>query len=98
MEDHALLLMDRIKSSSDGTQREIKDATTSSYTLLADDIGFFLSVSCEPVRNDWARGPIVLSEKIGPIIPGPPTCQSLEFLGSFVEGERLNFIASYSGG
>ncbi|KAL6991640.1 187-kDa microtubule-associated protein air9, partial [Sarracenia purpurea var. burkii] len=86
------------RSSSDGTQREIKDATTSSYTLLADDIGFFLSVSCEPVRNDWARGPIVLSEKIGPIIPGPPTCQSLEFLGSFVEGERLNFIASYSGG
>lgn len=29
---------------------------------------------------------------------GPPTCHSLEFLGSMVEGQRLSFIASYSGG
>lgn len=35
-----------------------------------DDIGFFISISCEPVRNDWARGPIVLSEQIGPIVAG----------------------------
>jgi len=35
-----------------------------------DDIGSFISVSCEPVRSDWARGPMVLSEQIGPIIPG----------------------------
>lgn len=45
-------------------------ATTSSYMLSIDDIGFFISVSCEPVRSDWARGPIVLSEQIGPIIAG----------------------------
>lgn len=86
------------RTSSDGTQTEVKDATTSSYILSIDDIGFFVSVSCEPVRSDWARGPIVLSEQIGPIIPGPPTCQSLTFLGSFVEGQRLSFSASYSGG
>ncbi|XP_052179549.1 187-kDa microtubule-associated protein AIR9 [Diospyros lotus] len=86
------------RTSSDGTQTEIKDATTSSYILSVDDIGYFISVLCEPIRSDWARGPIVLSEQIGPIIPGPPTCWSLEFLGSFVEGERLSFIASYSGG
>lgn len=42
----------------------------SSYMLSLEDIGFFVSVSCEPVRSDWARGPIVLSEQIGPIIPG----------------------------
>ncbi|KAE9467163.1 hypothetical protein C3L33_00908, partial [Rhododendron williamsianum] len=84
--------------SSDGNQTEVKDATTASYILSIDDIGFFVSVSCEPVKSDWARGPIVLSEQIGPIIPGPPTCQSLKFLGSFVEGQRLSFIASYSGG
>lgn len=86
------------RTSSDGTQTEVKGATTASYMLSVNDIGFSISVSCEPVRSDWARGPIVLSEKIGPIIPGPPTCQSLEFLGSLVEGERLSFIASYSGG
>ncbi|KAI8001985.1 187-kDa microtubule-associated protein AIR9 [Camellia lanceoleosa] len=86
------------RTSSDGTHSEIKDATTSSYMLSVDDIGFFISVSCEPVRSDWARGPVVLSEQIGPIIPGPPSCQLLEFHGSFVEGERLSFFASYSGG
>ncbi|MCI36321.1 protein phosphatase 1 regulatory subunit, partial [Trifolium medium] len=44
-------------------------ATGASYMPSIDDIGFFISVSCEPVRSDWARGPIVLSEQIGPIIP-----------------------------
>lgn len=83
---------------SDGTQQEIRDASSSSYMLSVDDIGFSISVSCEPIRSDWARGPIVLSEQIGPIIPGLPTCQSLEYLGSMMEGQRLSFIASYSGG
>jgi hypothetical protein len=45
-------------------------ATTASYMPSIDDIGFYISVSCEPVRSDWARGPIVLSKQIGPIIPG----------------------------
>ncbi|CAL5345394.1 unnamed protein product [Camellia sinensis] len=66
------------RTSSDGTHSEIKEATTSSYTLSVDDIGFFISVSCEPVRSDWARGPVVLSEQIGPIIPGPPSCHGGE--------------------
>ncbi|KAK3198349.1 hypothetical protein Dsin_021764 [Dipteronia sinensis] len=66
--------------------------------LSLEDIGFFLSVSSEPIRSDWARGPIVLSEQIGPIIPGPPTCQSLEFLGTMIEGQRLSSVATYSGG
>ncbi|KAE9467167.1 hypothetical protein C3L33_00924, partial [Rhododendron williamsianum] len=87
-----------LTTSFDGNQTEVKDAATTSYILSVDDIGFFVSVSCEPVRSDWARGPIVLSEQIGPIIPGPPTRQSLKILGSFVEGQRLSFIASYSGG
>nr|XP_043619051.1 187-kDa microtubule-associated protein AIR9 [Erigeron canadensis] len=86
------------RTSSDGVQKEVAEATTSSYLLSADDIGFFLSVSCEPMRKDRARGPIILSEQIGPVSPGPPTCQSLEFNGSMIEGERLTFIASYSGG
>ncbi|XP_022762690.1 187-kDa microtubule-associated protein AIR9-like isoform X2 [Durio zibethinus] len=85
-------------TSSDGSQCEIRGASASSYTLTVDDIGFFISVSCEPVRSDWARGPIVLSEQIGPIVAGPPTCKSLEFLGSMMEGQRLSFIASYIGG
>ncbi|XVF00530.1 hypothetical protein REPUB_Repub04eG0008800 [Reevesia pubescens] len=86
------------RTSSDGSQCEIRDASASSYMLSVDDIGFFISVSCEPVRSDWARGPIVLSEQIGPIAAGPPTCQSLEFLGSMMEGHRLSFVASYIGG
>ncbi|GMI70655.1 AUXIN-INDUCED IN ROOT CULTURES 9 [Hibiscus trionum] len=86
------------RTSSDGSQCEINGANGSSYMPSVDDIGFFISISCEPVRNDWARGPIVLSEQIGPIVAGPPTCQSLEFLGSIMEGQRLSFIASYIGG
>ncbi|XP_076908814.1 187-kDa microtubule-associated protein AIR9-like isoform X1 [Bidens hawaiensis] len=86
------------RTSSDGIQKEVADAAISSYMLSADDIGYFISVSCEPVRKDLARGPIVLSEQIGPISPGPPTCQSLEFDGSLVEGGHLTFTASYSGG
>ncbi|XP_034210939.1 187-kDa microtubule-associated protein AIR9 isoform X3 [Prunus dulcis] len=86
------------RTTSDGTQTEIRGATTASYMLSIDDIDFFISVSCEPVRSDWARGPTVLSEQIGPVIAGPPTCRSLEFLGSVTEGQRLSFIASYSGG
>ncbi|KAJ1437037.1 Leucine-rich repeat [Sesbania bispinosa] len=86
------------QTSSDGTQSEIMGANTASYVPSIDDIGFFLSVSCEPVRSDWARGPMVISEQIGPIIPGAPTCHSLEFLGSMIEGQRLNFNAVYSGG
>ncbi|XWS40436.1 hypothetical protein CRYUN_Cryun18bG0140100 [Craigia yunnanensis] len=86
------------RTSSDGSQCEIRSASASSYMLSVDEIGFFISVSCEPVRSDWARGPIVLSEQIGPIVAGPPTCQSLEFLGSMMEGQRLSFIASYIGG
>ncbi|KAI3455940.1 hypothetical protein Pfo_012603 [Paulownia fortunei] len=86
------------RTSSNGTHNEIIGATSSSYMLSVDDIDFFISVSCEPIRSDWARGPIVLSEQVGPIVPGPPTCRSLEFHGSLVEGARLSFIASYSGG
>ncbi|KAG6695757.1 hypothetical protein I3842_09G113900 [Carya illinoinensis] len=86
------------RTSSDGMQNEIKGASTASYMLSVEDIGFFISVSCEPVRRDWARGPIVLSDQIGPIISGPPTCQSLGFLGSMIEGQRVSFVASYSGG
>ncbi|KAG8385218.1 hypothetical protein BUALT_Bualt03G0019300 [Buddleja alternifolia] len=86
------------RTSSNGTHDEIGGATSSSYMLCVDDIGFFISVSCEPIRSDWARGPIVLSEQVGPIVPGPPTCQSLEFHGSLVEGAQLSFVASYSGG
>ncbi|XP_050872526.1 187-kDa microtubule-associated protein AIR9 isoform X1 [Lathyrus oleraceus] len=87
-----------LRTSSEGVQSEIMGATTSSYMLSIDDIGFFISVSCEPVRSDWARGPIVLSEQIGPIIAGPPTCQTLEIIGSIIEGQRLNFNAVYNGG
>lgn len=87
-----------LRTSSDGTKNEIAGATSASYVLSIDDIGSFISVSCEPVRSDWARGPMVLSEQIGPIISGPPTCRSLEFLGSMIEGQRLKFNAVYSGG
>lgn len=59
-----------LQTSSDGTHIEIIGATASSYMLSVADIGYFISVSCEPVRSDWARGPIVLSEQVGPIMPG----------------------------
>ena len=80
-----LLFYGFMQTSSDGTKKEIVGATTASYMPSIDDIGSFISVSCKrcpsiigsfisvsckPVRSDWARGPMVLSEKIGPIIPG----------------------------
>ncbi|KAL9224400.1 hypothetical protein vseg_000436 [Gypsophila vaccaria] len=86
------------RTDSEKKQTEIDGAITSSYTLSIDDIGCHVSVSCEPVRSDWARGPIVLSEQLGPILPGPPTCEELTFIGSMIEGERLSFTATYTGG
>ena len=61
-----------LQTSNDGTLNEIKDAKDVSYPLSIDDIGFMVSVSCEPLRSDSARGPTVVSEQIGPILPGMP--------------------------
>ncbi|KAL0926511.1 hypothetical protein M5K25_002750 [Dendrobium thyrsiflorum] len=85
-------------TSSDGTVTEIEGSISASYKVSCSDIGFLVSVSCEPIRSDWVHGPIVTSEHIGPIIPGPPSCHSLEFLGSLVEGNRTTFVVAYSGG
>ena len=63
-----------MQTSSDGVQSEIVGATDASYTLSFDDVGFLVSVSCEPVRSDLTRGPIVLSEHIGPVLPGTLAC------------------------
>ncbi|KNA25666.1 hypothetical protein SOVF_002920 [Spinacia oleracea] len=86
------------RTDSGGQQVEINGAVSASYTLSVEDIGCLISVSCEPIRSDWARGPVVLSEQFGPIVPGLPSCEALKFFGSMMEGERLTFIASYSGG
>lgn len=59
-----------LQTSSTGTHSEISDGIASSYTLSVDDIDFFISLSCEPIRNDGARGPIVHSGRVGPIVPG----------------------------
>uniref|UniRef100_A0A453BMY7 Ig-like domain-containing protein n=1 Tax=Aegilops tauschii subsp. strangulata TaxID=200361 RepID=A0A453BMY7_AEGTS len=87
-----------VLTSSDGTWNEIEGATSSSYSLKCDDIGFYVSVSCEPVRIDGVHGSLVTTEAIGPIIPGPPACRSLELAGSMLEGGRLTSHAEYTGG
>ena len=76
-----------VQTSSDGNQNEVRGATSATYTLSVDDIGFLISVSCEPVRNDWARGPIVISEQIGPVVPGKPNSFYLH-VGKFYEELR----------
>ncbi|KAL9252679.1 187-kDa microtubule-associated protein AIR9-like protein [Drosera capensis] len=86
------------RNSSDGDQTEIQDASSAAYVLSVDDIGFYISVLCEPVRSDGVHGSTVLSETLGPIVPGLPTCQALQLSGSLVEGQRISFTASYSGG
>lgn len=58
------------QTDSDSIQTEVEGATSASYTLMLGDIGSRISVSCEPVRNDGARGPVVISEHLGPILPG----------------------------
>lgn len=80
--------------SSDGTQIEVNDASTASYKLSVDDIGFFVSVSCEPVRRDWARGPIVLSEQIGPIIAGIHLISWCNLLMNFILKRNGNSLSS----
>lgn len=85
-------------TSPDGTQHEIKGATSTSYTVRTDDIDGLLCVSCEPMRMDGARGPIMLSQCVGPILPGPPSCESLQLHGQPVEGECLSFSVIYKGG
>lgn len=62
--------MIHLQTSPEGIQSEIGGVTTSTYTITINDIGFLISVSCEPVRSDLVRGPIVISEYIGPIVPG----------------------------
>lgn len=58
------------QTSPDGVVTEIESSKAASYNISCRDIGFLISVSCEPVRSDWVHGPTVTSEHIGPIIPG----------------------------
>ncbi|KMZ63756.1 hypothetical protein ZOSMA_39G00270, partial [Zostera marina] len=85
-------------SDDNGITNEIEGARDSSYLLSYKDIGSMLCVSCEPIRNDGARGSTVISHLVGPILPGPPICKSIQFNGSMIEGECLSFSADYIGG
>jgi len=76
-----------LQTNSDGTPCEIKGATTSSYLLSVGDIGYFISVSYEPVRNDRARGPTAISEIAGPIVAG--IILSSHLLSSFAVSEGV---------
>ncbi|KAL3696460.1 hypothetical protein R1sor_010536 [Riccia sorocarpa] len=82
----------------DGTQREIKGETGSSYVVRPEDIDGLLCVSYEPVRMDGVRGPLAISPVVGPVLPSLPTCESLEICGDAIEGGTLSFEASYKGG
>ncbi|KAG6542402.1 hypothetical protein Mapa_016231 [Marchantia paleacea] len=82
----------------DGTQREIKGETGTSYVVRPDDIDGLLCVSCEPMRVDGVRGPLAISPVVGPVLPSLPTCESLEICGDPVEGGSLSFEATYKGG
>ncbi|XP_072951631.1 187-kDa microtubule-associated protein AIR9-like [Typha angustifolia] len=84
-------------TSSDGTQSEITGIRTGSYTLTCDDIGFLVSTSCEPIRSDGARGPVVFSENIGPILPADPRGSELVLPGCF-EDEEIIPLKTYYGG
>lgn len=81
-----------------GLHTEIKDATFSSYRVRNDDIGCLICVSCEPVRADGVKGSVVVSQTIGPILPGLPTCESLKIIGQPIEGGSLSFESVYKGG
>lgn len=86
------------RASPDGTQREIKGATNYTYTCQTEDLDGSLCVSFEPIRSDGARGPVVVSEPFGPVLPASPACASLESAGEPVEGKSLSCIAVYRGG
>ncbi|KAJ7530247.1 hypothetical protein O6H91_15G086300 [Diphasiastrum complanatum] len=85
-------------TSPDGAQREIKGANDHTYAICTEDIDGFLCCSCLPVRNDGVKGDIAVSPLLGPVLPGPPMCESLEICGPLVESGRISFKASYKGG
>lgn len=86
------------RASPDGMQREIKGATSTRYKCQPEDFDAYLCVSYEPVRSDGARGPVVVSEPIGPVLPASPSCASLDLEGEPIEGKTLSFVANYRGG
>ncbi|KAH7307676.1 hypothetical protein KP509_22G071800 [Ceratopteris richardii] len=86
------------RANQDGTQLEIRGATENTYTCQAEDLDGFLVVSYEPLRSDGARGQLVVSEPIGPVLASSPCCVSLTLLGEAIEGQTLAFVADYKGG
>lgn len=87
-----------LQTDSDGIQTEVEGATSASYTLALGDIGSHISVSCEPVRNDGACGPVVISEHLGPILPGMLIFFffSKPFIKMLLVGFLANSIIQYS--
>ncbi|MCO5582339.1 hypothetical protein L7F22_036233 [Adiantum nelumboides] len=81
-----------------GLHNEIPEAICSSYRVRKDDITSSICVSYEPVRADGVKGPVVVSQAIGPVLPGPPTCESLKIIGQPIEGGCLSYEAVYIGG
>lgn len=81
-----------------GPHHEIKGATLSNYRVRSNDIDGLICVSCEPVRVDGVKGSVVVSQLVGPVLPGCPTCDSLKICGQPIEGGSLSFEAVYRGG
>ncbi|KAL0352796.1 UNVERIFIED_CONTAM: microtubule-associated protein AIR9 [Sesamum angustifolium] len=75
----------------------IAGAEEEEYQLMLDDIDSCLVYMYTPVTEEGAKGEpqYAITDYVK---AGPPTCQSLEFHGSLVEGAHLSFIDSYSGG
>ncbi|KAI5082186.1 hypothetical protein GOP47_0001929 [Adiantum capillus-veneris] len=81
-----------------GLNSKIPNAIFSSYNVRKDDINCSICVSYEPIRADGVKGAAVVSEAIGPVVPGPPTCESLKIIGQPIEGGCLGHDAVYIGG
>ncbi|GBG65468.1 hypothetical protein CBR_g51063 [Chara braunii] len=82
-----------------GKEDDVEGKTEETFRLRKEHIDHWIGAKCTPVRNgDGAEGPTVKSDTIGPIKPAYPRCEHLMLEGGAVEGEKLTFFATYSGG
>ena len=68
----------------DGKQLSISGATGYTYTCQTENINSHLFVSCEPTRSDGVKGPVVISQHVGPVLSGESWQVALDISLSWV--------------
>lgn len=87
----------RVGSDSD-IRMPIADASSKSYRIQTADIGYKIEARYMPIREDGAIGETKTVITDGVISAMSPRCESLEMVGTLMEGCSLHVTANYIGG